>query len=91
MIKESENKKLNKKDKVLKLLNSCLVEAESPVTFYDVHSICRTLKISAPKLDLIFEELRNNGFYAVKTHFSPTAIKTDALINNLKEIIMKLQ
>ena len=89
MIDESENKNLNTKDKLLKLLNSCLTEAGSPATFYDVHSICRTLKISAPKLDLIFEELEKNGFEAVKTHFSPIGIKTNASLNEIKEILLK--
>lgn len=91
MIEESENKKLNKKDSALKLLNSCLIEAGSPATFYDIHSICRTLKISAPKLDLIFEELQNNGFDVVKTHFSPIGIKTDAPLNKIKEVLLNLQ
>ena len=91
MIEESENKNLNKKDQLLKLLNSCLAEAGSPATFYEVHAICRTLKISAPKFDLIFEELENNGFHAVKTHFSPIGIKTDAPLNKIKEILLTLQ
>ena len=90
MIDESENKKLNTKNQLLKLLNACLIEADSPATFYDVHSICRYLKISAPKLDLIFDEIRKNGFEAEKTHFSPIGIKTDASINDIKDILIKL-
>jgi tRNA (guanine26-N2/guanine27-N2)-dimethyltransferase len=90
MIEESENKKLNSEKQLLKLLNACLIESESPATFYDVHSICRYLKISAPKLDLIFDELRKNGYNAEKTHFSPTGIKTNASINEIREILLKL-
>ncbi len=90
MIDEAENKQLNTKDKLLKLLNSCLIEADSPATFYDVHSICRSLKISAPKLDLILDNIRKNGYNVEKTHFQPTGIKTDAPINVIKEVLMKL-
>ena len=90
MIKESENKKLNSQNQLLKLLNACLIESESPATFYDVHSICRSLKISAPKLDLIFDEIRNNGVECEKTHFSPIGIKTNAPINKIKNILKKL-
>lgn len=90
MIKEAENKKLNTKDNVLKLLNSCLIESKSPVTFYDVHKICKILKISAPKLDLVFDSLENEGFKAVKTHFNPLGIKTNAPIKKIKEIIINL-
>ena len=90
MIEESENKKLNTKNDVLKLLNSCLEESKSPATFYDVHKICKTLKISAPKLDLVFDSLKKEGYRAVKTHFNPLGIKTDAPIKKVKEIIQSL-
>lgn len=90
MIVESENKKLNTKEDVLKLLESCRIEAESPATFYDVHKICKILKISAPKLDLVFGNLEKEGFEAVKTHFNPLGIKTNAPLKKIKEIIKTL-
>lgn len=90
MIEESENKKLNTKEDVLKLLESCRIEAKSPATFYDVHKICKILKISAPKLDLVFGNLEKEGFEAVKTHFNPLGIKTNAPLKKIKEIIKTL-
>ena len=90
MIDESENKKINTKKQALKLLNSCLHEADAPATFFDIHSICKSLKISAPKLDLIFDELKNKGFIAIKTHYNPLGIKTDANIGDLKKILVGL-
>ena len=90
MIDESENKKLNSEKQLLKLLNACLIESESPATFYDVHSICRYLKISAPKLDLIFDNIRENSYEAEKTHFSPTGIKTNAPLTEIIKILLKL-
>lgn len=90
MIEESENKKLNTKEDVLKLLESCRIEAKSPSTFYDVHKICKILKISAPKLDLVFGNLEKEGFEAVKTHFNPLGIKTNAPLKKIKEIIKTL-
>ena len=90
MIEKSENKKLNTKEDVLKLLESCRIEAKSPATFYDVHKICKILKISAPKLDLVFDCLEKEGFEAVKTHFNPLGIKTNAPLKKIKEIIKTL-
>ena len=90
MIVESENKKLNTKEDVLKLLESCRIEAKSPATFYDVHKICKILKISAPKLDLVFGNLEKERFEAVKTHFNPLGIKTNAPLKKIKEIIKSL-
>ena len=90
MIDEAENKKINTEKEALKLLNKCLVEADAPVSFYDVHSICKSLKVSAPKFDLILNELENNGFKAIRTHFNPIGIKSDAGIEDIKKILEKL-
>lgn len=90
MIDESENKKINTEKQALKLLNSCLHEADAPATFFDIHSICKSLKISAPKLDLIFDELKNKGFIAIKTHYNPLGIKTDANIRDLQKVLFEL-
>ena len=90
MIDETESKKINTEKEALKLLNSCLLESGAPQTFFDVHTICRVLKISAPKLDLIFDGIKNEGYSAVKTHYNPLGIKTDASINDIAEIIKKI-
>ena len=90
MISISDEKELNTKDDVLKLLNTCYEEAETPVAFYDIHVICRNLKVSAPKLLNVLDALKNQGYIAVRTHFSPLGIRTDADITVIKEIILKL-
>ena len=90
MIEIAEEKELNTKKKVLKLLNSCKIEANAPETFYEIHKVCRALKISAPKFDKVFESLEEKGFTAVKTHYSPLGIKTNASNKELMEIIKKL-
>ena len=90
MIDETEHKKINTEKEALKLLNSCLIESNAPATFFDVHTICRVLKISAPKLDLIFESILEEGYTAVKTHYNPLGIKTDASIENIVDIIKNI-
>ena len=90
MIEIAEEKDLNQKEKVLKLLNSCKIEANAPSTFYDIHKVCRALKISAPKFDMVFDKLKEEGFIAVKTHYSPLGIKTNASNKELMDIIQKL-
>ena len=89
MIDESENKKINSEKQALKLLNSCLLEADAPATFYDVHTICKSLKISAPKLDLIFDAIKNEGYLAIKTHYNPLGIKTNANIKTIQDILIR--
>jgi len=91
MIDEAENKKINTKKQALKLLNSCLIESDAPITFYDIHKVCKSLKISAAKLDLIFDEMKKEGFLTIKTHFNPLGVKTDASIKDLEKILLKLE
>ena len=90
MIEEVNYKKINTEKQALKLLNSCLLEADAPATFYDVHKICKSLKASAPKLDLIFDEIKKEGFIAIKTHYNPLGIKSDANIKDIQNVILKL-
>ncbi|WP_407412641.1 tRNA (guanine(10)-N(2))-dimethyltransferase [Methanobrevibacter sp.] len=90
MIEQTEHKKINTEKQALKLLNSCLLEAEAPATFFDVHAICKSLKISAPKLDLIFNEIKKEGFIAIKTHYNPLGMKTDANIKDIQNILLRL-
>ena len=90
MIVEANNKHINSEKEALKLLNKCLGEADAPATFYDVHSICKSLKVSAPRFDLIMSELEKNDFLAIKTHYNPLGIKSDAGIEDMKNILSKL-
>ena len=90
MIDESENKKINSEKEALKLLNKCLSEAEAPITFFDIHAVCKSLKISAPKFDDIINQIKEEGFIAIKTHYNPLGIKTDANIKDIENILLKL-
>ena len=90
MLENLENSKINQKNKALKLLNMAYLEADAPQTYYDIHQICKNLKISAPRLDNILEILKNKGYFVSRTHFKPTGIKTDSPLNVLKEIIVKI-
>lgn len=90
MIDESENKKINSEKEALKLLNKCLDESEAPATFFDIHAVCKSLKISAPKFDTIISQIKEEGFIAIKTHYNPLGIKTDANIKDIEKILLKL-
>ena len=75
----------------MKLLNRAYEEANAPETFYDLHEICRNLKISAPRMDDVFESLKKKGYFVSRTHFKPIGIKTDAPLETLKEIVSCLK
>ncbi|MEM7821176.1 MAG: tRNA (guanine(10)-N(2))-dimethyltransferase, partial [Candidatus Aenigmatarchaeota archaeon] len=61
-----------------------LIEHESgPPLYYDIHEIAKLHKRPIPKQKIIIENLQKNGFAASRTHFCPTAIKTDASLHEL--------
>ena len=59
MIETTDELQLNKKEDLLKLFNLCLDESEGPITFYDIHKICKSLKISSPKMNDVIDEIRD--------------------------------
>ncbi|WP_295721285.1 tRNA (guanine(10)-N(2))-dimethyltransferase [uncultured Methanobrevibacter sp.] len=90
MLKLIPEKQLNKFTEIEKLLEKCKNEAEAMASSYDIHEISRTLKISAPKIDKVMEDLESLGYYALRTHFSPTSIKTDAPLEKIRDSVDKL-
>lgn len=90
MIKTADEKELNTKDKLLKLLNQCKEEANAPATFYHIHKMCRILHVSSPKLDVFINKLEEHGFNAIKTHYDPLGIKTEATSKEILDIIKEL-
>ena len=91
MIEIADEKNLNTKKQVLKLLNLCKEEADAPLSYYNIHDMCRVLKISAPKYEKIIEHLREKGFTATKTHYNPIGIKTNASNTELMDILKEMQ
>lgn len=91
MIETTEELKLNKKEELLKLFNQCYEEAEGPITFYDIHKICKNLKISSPKMNDVIEEIGKRGYFISRTHFKLTGMRTDMPLKELKELIVKIK
>ncbi len=60
-------------------------EAEMPPFFYDTSVVGKHLKISPPPLKEVITVIRSAGYKATRTHFSPTAFKTDATT----EVVLK--
>lgn len=91
MMRTTTELSLNQADKAIKLLIISMDEAESPVGYYEIHKVCKNLKISAPPLTDVMERLEAGGYSVSRTHFSPTSLKTDAGIVELKNIILSLR
>lgn len=91
MIESLDELDLNKEAEVLKLFETCYREAEAPIGYYDIHKVCKNLKISSPPLLDVLERIEEEGYFVSRTHFSPVGIKTDADISELKRIVLDVK
>lgn len=87
MIKILEKTNFYTKRYALKFVNKILEEADAPIFYHDIHKVCKEAKVQAPPKKVLIEKLRNRGFNAYETHFSPYGIKTDASRKDLLEIV----
>ncbi len=71
--------------KTIRLLRG---ELEEPF-YYDLHELCMAWKIEVPPTNKVLQVLRNLGFEASRTHYSPIGIKTNATVETFKKILMK--
>jgi len=79
MLEENAQRGYRKAAQIEKLLRTQLSESKiSSFGYYDLHVVAKKLGIKIPPVEEALERLRANGFSAQKTHFCPTAIKTDA-------------
>ncbi|MDP3742349.1 MAG: RsmD family RNA methyltransferase [Candidatus Micrarchaeota archaeon] len=61
-------------------------ESETPL-FFSLPELCSRLKVSTPKLASFIEKIKQSGFEASATHFSPDCFKTNASISQLSALL----
>ncbi len=69
-------------------IHTCTYEINEPF-YYNIHKICKNLKIESPKLTDFFEKLEKKGFKISRTHLSDLGFKTDAKIKDIEKILSK--
>ena len=79
---------LHTKNSLWKLLYLFEEEANAPPLFYSTDHIASNYKISPPKIEYIIQQLHSRGYNIYKTHFSPTAFKTNAPLTEIKKIFV---
>lgn len=58
--------------------------------FMDIHEVCDAYNMTPPKRRDIIDGLMAKGYQASRTHFRPTAIRTDAPVRDVVSIIKNL-
>jgi tRNA (guanine26-N2/guanine27-N2)-dimethyltransferase len=69
-----------------KLLGLLSAEVDAPF-YFDVHKLAKTIRVSPVGIETIIERLREDGFAALRTHFTPVGVKTDAPIDVVKSAL----
>lgn len=72
------------------ILASAIAETGAPPTYYVIDKLCDLLGIAPPPLSKVIGELRRKGNEAVRTTLNPKAVRTDADIRIMKEVVRSL-
>jgi tRNA (guanine26-N2/guanine27-N2)-dimethyltransferase len=80
----------HKAKKVAKLLELMAEEAGMPAFFFELDAVARKTRSGPPRLMRTIEALREAGFRASRTHFSPMGFRTDASPSRLEELFREL-
>jgi tRNA G26 N,N-dimethylase Trm1 len=65
-------------------------EADAPVKLYSVDKICDKLNLPIPPQKSVLDNLTEQGYLAVPTHFNSRGFRTTAPVELIKEVITKL-
>jgi len=72
------NKTLAYPRQARRLLETIAGEVGAPPLYYEAGRLCSRHGLTQPPINEAIEALQSEGYRAVRTHFSPDAIKTDA-------------
>lgn len=76
-------------DKAKKFLKVILEEVDV-ATSYNIQNIAQKLKVSTPPIQKVVEKLKELGFKASRTHYCGYCVKTDADVENIKDVVTSL-
>lgn len=79
-------------DKRVKVLLDTMTDEQEMVMYpyVDLHALCDMYNLPSPKRDDVIDTLVGKGYRVVRTHFQPTAIRTDAPSREIVRVIEKL-
>jgi len=83
-IRKRDFRMKKEEEKLLKLL---IEESKMPPFYYDLHHLAKILKVKIPKMEILISKLKSKGFTVSRTHFCPTAIKTDVNFREFKNFL----
>jgi tRNA (guanine26-N2/guanine27-N2)-dimethyltransferase len=87
---ESQAAVFGGKCRLEKLLALVKAEADAPINYFVVDSVCKKACLPAVSVQCFVEALKRSGYGAVQTHFSTRGIKTNASAAVVQNILRQL-
>lgn len=81
------NKTLKSYNKIKKFLELSRDEDKYSPYYYSIPKITDSLNLTQPNFEELFSRIRDAGYLISRTHFDPNAIKTNADLDTIKNII----
>ncbi len=83
--------KLADEKRYRRLMLTICEEGTGEFPYYDLHSLFSMKKTPGiPKISAVISKLREAGFFASRTHFSPTSIRTNAPLEKIVEVVSEI-
>jgi len=90
MSKLNAERKYRKGKEIEKILRTMKDESAIPsIGYYDLHKLAKRMKTQLGGMDDAIGKLRKAGFAAARTHFCPTAVRTDAPHDTVLKVLAK--
>ena len=74
-----------------KIIDKCVMEADMSPTYFTLDEIASRMKISPPSLKDTLSYIQGHGFLASPTSLDPTGFRTDARIDQIKDIFSRVK
>jgi len=87
LLENAYKKDVQWEPRLINLITMIRDEIGYPPYFFQVDEISSRLKLSSQNLETLIIKLRKEGFKAVRTHFNPRGIKTDAPVTQLANVL----
>jgi tRNA (guanine26-N2/guanine27-N2)-dimethyltransferase len=71
----------------ISLVNRCAEESSGPPTFYELNQLARLSKSPTPKISEIIEAIKAKGYFASRTHFSGSGLRSDAPLEVISALL----
>jgi tRNA (guanine26-N2/guanine27-N2)-dimethyltransferase len=90
MEQESQRRRLRFGVKIAKMLSLIKSESSAPFTYFVIDKMCDVPNLPVPRLKVVIEALRKEGFQAWSTHFSSRGVRSDVSAGGLTEMLREL-